>query len=296
MFPHTSRTSRGVEKLENACIAAGGALSVGLEPAPAYLPQGFDATIAGYEAFLRLVVGATRDVAAAYKFNLAFFESLGPDGIDLLYRIRADLPAGALVIADAKRGDIGTTAEHYARALYEDLRADSATVNPLMGRDACEPFLAHADKLTFFLVLTSNPGASDFLIPGGLYRSIATRLVEWNSRGNVGFVVGATRAEQVQEIRALAPGIPFLIPGIGAQGGDLDATAALGRVAAPSSTAYAGLLFHVTRGVLPAKDEPGDAAALIQQKSRAWRDRIAQAVAQSASSPPTQRSAQHVGR
>lgn len=287
--PSTERGAffSGTEKLRAASAKAGGFLSVGLEPCDDYLPQGFAPGIEGHERFLRLIIEATSGLVAAYKFNLAFFEALGPPGWDLLYRIRADVPAESFIIADAKRGDIGTTAEHYARGLYESFGADSATVNPLMGRDACEPFLAYAGKLTFLLVLTSNPGADDFLLPGGLYRDIATKAAMWNTRRNIGFVVGATRPERVAEVRALAPEVPFLVPGVGAQGGELDAAARDGVMAG----SFPGLLFHITRGVLPSKDEPGDAGDLIRAKTLAWRDRINTAVEQAAKP----RSTPHVG-
>lgn len=271
-------------KLRSAVALTGSALSVGLEPCDAYVPAGYGGSIAGHERFLRTIIDATAGLAAAYKFNLAFFEALGPAGWELMFRVRERLPAEALVIADAKRGDIGSTAEHYAAALYERLGADSATVNPLMGRDACEPFLACADRLTFFLVLTSNPGASDFLLPGGLYRRIAEGVASWNTRENAGMVVGATRPEQVAEVRAIAGDAPFLIPGVGAQGGDLESVAASGRVRGdgPDGTCRgsggAGLLFHVTRGVLPARGEAGDAARLIRSKCEGWHGRIRRAL------------------
>lgn len=285
--PAVSRLVRSVER-------SGSLLSVGLEPSPAYLPSGFADDLKGHERFLRLIIDATRGRVAAYKFNLAFFESLGPAGWDLLFRVRQTLPEDAYIIADAKRGDIGTTAEHYARALYERLGADGATVNPLMGRDACEPFLAYEDRLTFFLVLTSNPGAADFLSVDGLYSRIASRLSEWNTRGNIGMVVGATRSEQVAEVRAIAGAAPFLIPGIGAQGGDLEGVARSGRTQAEMARDFPGLVFHVTRGVLPAHGEPGDPAELIAAKCDAWNRAIRAAL--SFGDGTTERSGRHVDR
>lgn len=261
-------------KLRSATTRRASFLSAGLEPCPSHLPRGFAPDIEGYERFLSCVVEATRGVVAAYKLNLAFFEALGPRGIDLLYRVRAALPSDTLVIADAKRGDIGTTAEHYARALYERLGADAATVNPLMGRDSAEPFLAHADKLTFFLALTSNPGATDFLVPGGLYRRIAEAVVSWNTRGNAALVVGATHPGLVGELRRAAPDLPFLVPGIGAQGGELEATARQGIAA----RGWPAMLFHVTRGLLPLAGEPGDPADLIRARAQEWRSRINRAL------------------
>jgi len=249
------------EKLRAAEERHGALLSVGLEPAPEYLPDGFEPTMAGYRSFLSLIVAATEGLAAAYKFNLAFFESLGPEGSRLLHDIRAMLPDDALVIADAKRGDIGSTARHYALAIYDQLAADSVTLNPLMGRDSAEPFLAYPDKLTFFLVLTSNPGADDFLLRDGLYRRIAETVTQWGSPEQVGFVVGATRPDFLSEIRALAPKTMFLVPGVGAQGGDVDAVMRNGRI----SEAESGMLIHATRWLLPVKGEPGDPGSIIRQ-------------------------------
>lgn len=275
------------------------ALSIGLEPSPAYLPEGFSPDLPGYERFLRGIVDATADLAAAFKFNLAFFESLGPAGLHLLERVRHAMPSDAFVIADAKRGDIGTTAEHYARALFGWLSADSATVNPLMGRDSAEPFLAHHDRLTFFLVLTSNPGAADFLLQDRLYERVARTVASWNGRGNCGFVVGATKTAQVAELRAIAAtsgDVPFLVPGIGAQGGELEATAIGGRVGgkADGSGTFQHMLFHVTRGVLPTKDERGDPFQIIRNKAMQWRDAVNAALAQPGE-PTNQRSGANVG-
>jgi len=265
---------QAVAKLDAAQRRTGGLLSVGLEPSPEYLPAGFAPTIAGYEAALRLIIDATGDLACAFKINLAFFESLGSPGAALLERVRSAIPGDVLLIADAKRGDIGSTAKHYARALYDVLGADAATVNPLMGRDSAEPFLAYASKLTYFLGLTSNPGAADFLLPGGLYRSIASAVADWNTAGNCGLVVGATRSDHVADMRALAPSIPFLVPGVGAQGGDLEAVLRHGSI----SPEAPGLLIHVTRGILPAAGETGDPGAIIRQKAIQWRDRTGSGV------------------
>ncbi|HVZ94914.1 MAG TPA: orotidine-5'-phosphate decarboxylase [Phycisphaerales bacterium] len=253
-------------------------VSVGLEPHPDYLASGFTPSLANYESFLRVIIDATAGLACAYKFNLAFFEALGPDGVAMLYRVRSRLPDDVLIIADAKRGDIGSTARCYASALYDSLGADSATVNPLMGRDSAEPFLAYRDKLTFFLALTSNPGASDFIIPDNLYLSIARSIQEWTAGENAGIVVGATRPVMVKDVRAAAPSLPFLIPGVGAQGGDLEETARLARLAPPSPANFSGMIFHVTRGVLPSKEDSGDPADVIRRKATEWRDRTAAAM------------------
>lgn len=260
----------------------GSLLSIGLEPSVTYLPRGFEPTIEGHGRFLLGLIEATRGVACAYKLNVGFFEALGTAGWDLMERVREATPGECLLIADGKFGDIGTTAERYAEAMYVRLGADAATVNPLMGRDSVEAWLAHPDRLTFFLVLTSNPGASDFLLTDGLYRRIARHLVEWGGQakagGSVGFVVGATRADRIGEVRQIGPDVPFLVPGIGAQGGSVRDTAEAGRAEAPAD-GFPGLLFHVTRGVLPGPEEEGDVFEIIRRKAERWRDSVSRALA-----------------
>jgi orotidine-5'-phosphate decarboxylase len=263
-----------LDRLQAAAARTGGVLSVGLEPSPDYLPAGFAPTFDGYASFLKLIVEETRDLACAYKFNLGFFESLGVDGARLLEQTRALVPDDAFLIVDGKRGDIGSTAQHYARACFESLGADAATVNPLMGRDAAMPFLEYTDKLTFFLVVTSNPGAGDFLLVDGLYRRIARHVVGWAEHGNAGFVVGATRADRVEEVRNIAPEVPFLVPGVGAQGGEIDAVVQSGR----GDAAHPTLLFHVTRGILPQADDPRDAGQVIRERAEGWLENIRSAM------------------
>lgn len=277
-MPTTSPTA--AEKLAEIQRRTGSVLSAGLEPCPEYLPRGFEPTIRGYEAALRTIIDATAGLVCAYKPNLAFFESLGPDGWALLRRIRDAVPRETLFIADAKRGDIGSTAVHYARAVFEWLDADAVTLNPLMGRDSAAPFLAYRDRLSFFLVLTSNPGAADFLLDEGLYRRVARSVAEWNQEnGNCGMVVGATRSEHIAEIRSIAPGVPFLVPGLGAQKGELERTARLGRATAGDGP---GLIFHVTRGLLPGADDAGPVADTIRAKATDWARRTWTAVEESA--------------
>lgn len=263
------------EKLRAAIRRTGCAISAGIEPASDYLPaEGFTANPDGYSAFFRLFIEVTQDLVAAYKFNLAFFESQGIEGIRLLHRVRDMIPEHAVVIMDAKRGDIGTTAKHYARSIYEGLAADATTVNPLMGRDSAEPFLEYEDRLTYFLALTSNPGAGDFLQPDQLYLRIAERVQSWGPRGQAGLVVGATKGiEEIQAIRRVAPDLPFLVPGLGAQGGDAAVVCAAGAMRAQGASRvsgfeHAGLLLHSTRGLLPTASDPGnDVSSVIREKT-----------------------------
>lgn len=267
--------SAALETLREAHASRSTLLSVGLEPGPKYLARGFEPTLDGYERFLRLIIEATTGIAAAYKFNVAFFEALGSEGWGLMERLRADLPRDALAIADGKFCDIGSSAERYAEAMYGRLGVDSATVNPMLGRDSVEPWLAWSDRLTFFLVLTSNPGARDVLLVDGLYRRLARSLTQWGSEGGassaVGFVVGATRGDRIGEVREIAPEVAFLVPGVGAQGGSIEETVAIGR---RPGGGYPGLLFHVTRGLLPDPEESGDPGEIIRRKAEGWRDSV----------------------
>lgn len=260
-----------IQKLRDAQTRTGSLLCVGLEPCPEYQPKGMPCNLEGYEEALRRIIQATEGLVCAYKFNVAFFESLGWEGAELLYCIRDLIPDDVLLIADAKRGDIGSTAKHYARALYDQLGADAVTLNPLMGFDSAEPFLAYETKLNFFLVLTSNPGAADFLLPDGLYKKIGRKVVDWDQQHNCGFVVGATWPERVGELRAIAPNVPFLVPGVGAQGGEIGRTLEAGSLA---SGTPGGLIFHVTRGILPRDEDTGDIVTIIRNKTEKWRDQI----------------------
>ncbi len=223
-----------LERLDVACNARQSLVCVGLDPDPALMP------VEDVFSFNKAIVDATHDLVCAYKPNLAFYEALGLDGLRALEQtiqhIRRASPA-AILIADAKRGDIGNTAAAYAKALFEVWGFDAATVNPYLGGDAVEPFLAHSDRGAFILCRTSNPGAQDFQdmmvaspgdTPRPLYQEVALRAKEWNRRGNVGLVVGATYPRELEQVRLLCPDTPFLIPGIGSQAGDLEQSVHLG--------------------------------------------------------------------
>lgn len=253
--------SIALDKLKTIQKETGNIISIGLEPSPDYLFHGLTASMTGYKAFLRTIINATCDRACAYKFNLAFFEAL-PGGWDLMFEVRELIPSRCLVIADAKRSDIGTTAQRYASMLYDQLKADAATVNPLMGYDSVKPFLEYRDKLTFLLCLTSNPGADDFLLPNDLYKEIARKANDWSELNNVGLVVGATRPQYLREIREIAPKLPFLIPGIGAQGGNLEETLENAKMEGD----FSGVIVHVTRGILPKDEKDQEPRDVIREK------------------------------
>ncbi len=179
-------------------------------------------------AFNQKIIDSTRDLVCAYKPNMAFYEALGSRGWEALRKTCEYIPAEIPIILDAKRGDIGNTANMYAKALYDVLKADAVTVSPYMGKDAVLPFLEYEDKGSFILCLTSNQGAKDFqlsLIEGRpLYEIVAEKVLSWNEKNNCGLVVGATYPEQLKRIREIAPSLPFLIPGVGAQAGEIEST------------------------------------------------------------------------
>jgi len=217
-----------LEKLLKAARTNGSLLCVGLDPDPELMPAGM-----GVLEFNRAIVDATSDLVCAYKPNLAFYEALGTKGLSALEKTVTYIPDAIPVIGDAKRGDIGSTARAYARALFETLGFDAATVNPYMGYDSLEPFIEYREKGVFILCRTSNAGSIDFQdlvlsgksagVEGGerpLFEVVALRAREWNALGNVGLVVGATYPQELRRVRQLCPQMPLLIPGIGAQGGD----------------------------------------------------------------------------
>lgn len=250
-------------------------LCVGLDPDPAKIPEGVTV-----RDFLMGIVEATTDLVACYKPNIAFFEPWLGEGIDMLREIIAAVPRDVPVLLDAKRGDIGHTSEAYARAVFESLGADAVTVNPYLGRDAVEPFLHYADRHSFLLCRTSNPGAADvqdLQVEGHpLYERIAHLANQWNTRGNVGLVVGATYPAEAARIREICPDLLFLMPGVGAQEGDLAAA-----VRAGMDANGAGIAVNASRGVLYAgvgaagrwADASRDAAARLRDQINAARAR-----------------------
>ena len=211
------------ENAVRAALRGESLVCVGLDTDVAKLPAGLSGNGGALE-FNRAIIRSTADMVCAYKPNSAFYEAMGDGGMDVLAKTREAIPSDVPVILDVKRGDIGNTAEKYATAAYDLLGADAVTVNPYMGFDAVKPFL-RPGKCVFVLCLTSNPSAADFqfLETGGipLYERVARKVVEWAREGEIGLVVGATKPEQLRHIREIAGDLPILIPGIGAQGGDI---------------------------------------------------------------------------
>lgn len=202
-------------------------LCVGLDADQARLPEPFRSGDEGVLGFNRRIIEATQEFACAYKINLAFYEALGDTGMEIVRKTIRHIPGDAIIIGDAKRGDIGNTAEKYAESLLVHLKFHATTVNPYMGKDSVEPFLRDGESGAFILALTSNPGAKDFqyLKIGKdrrpLYENIVRTVKKWNVRHNCGLVVGATRPQQLKAIRAITREMPLLIPGVGTQGGDV---------------------------------------------------------------------------
>ena len=213
-----------VEKLEKISRQNRSLLCIGLDPDPERMPPG----ISVYE-FNKAIIEATSDLVCAYKPNFAFYEALGAEGMDALRRTIKCIPPDIVSIGDGKRNDIGNTAKSYAKALFDIFGLDGATVNPYLGFDGVEPFLEYKDRGVILLCRTSNSGAADFQsllceTPKGLrplFEVVADKARDWNAYGNIGLVVGATYPEELKLIRQRHPDLPLLIPGIGAQGGDL---------------------------------------------------------------------------
>jgi len=261
---------RFFEKLERAARKNGSLLCVGLDPDPELMP------VDDVAAFNRAIIAATCDYVCAYKPNLGFYEALGVKGYAALRETLAAIPGDIPVIGDGKRGDIGNTAKAYARALFDELGFDAVTVNPYLGGDAVEPFLEREDKAAFILCRTSNPGArdlQDLVVNDGdasrpLFEVVAAMASRWNTRGNVGLVVGATYPDELRRVRRICPEMTLLVPGVGAQGGDVAVVMANGLDAKGG-----GLIINVSRQVLYAS-KGADFARAAGEAARRLRDEI----------------------
>jgi uridine monophosphate synthetase len=262
-------------KLETRIRNVDSLLCIGLDPHPEDLSE-----LTGTAALAHCVslFEATQDIAAAYKPNIAFFEVLGPDGIVALQNIIKLIPDEIPVILDAKRGDIASTADAYAQAIFKSYGADAVTVNPYLGKDSINPFISNPENGVFLLCKTSNPGASDLQdLPIGvasdqnasdispainppLFLHVAHLAQKWNINNNLGLVVGATQAESLIEVRTVAPDLWILAPGVGAQGGDLRSALNAGL-----REDGLGMLIPVSRGISRAVN-PREAAKSIQNR------------------------------
>lgn len=265
-----------IEKLGAAQAANDSWVCVGLDPSPERMPAPMLKYDDPFLPFLKAIVDATADLVCAFKPNLGFYLALGAAGVVALERIIAYIPQEIPVILDGKFNDIGNTAQAYARGAFDALGVDAVTANPYLGKDGVAPFLADRDKAAFILARTSNQSARDFqdlhltestndqaskdavFGNGTLYQYVVERAAAWNESfpGACGLVVGATYPEELAHVRRIAPNLPFLIPGIGAQGGDLEAAVRYG-----PNGAGIGPVINSSRGVLYASARDDFAAA-----------------------------------
>jgi len=249
------------------------AVCVGLDVEPDKIPAILKNEKDPVLKFNMEIINATKDYVAAYKPNLAFYEQSGIKGIECFEKTLGSIGDGIIKIADAKRGDIGNTSKKYAHAFFEHFNCDAITVSPYMGEDSISPFLEREDKGVFILALTSNKGSFDFqmqkMADGRyLYEFVIERINSWNVKKNCGLVIGATHPQMFESIRRSAPDLPYLIPGIGAQGGDLESTVKYGFV---KNDILA--LINSSRGIIFASGGP-DFAERAGEEARKLRDQI----------------------
>jgi orotidine-5'-phosphate decarboxylase len=237
------------ERLNQICIEKNSLVCVGLDvdlkKIPSFILEKSDPLF----YFNQAIIDATLEHAAAYKINTAFFEAYGAKGWEAMAKIVKYLPDDMIKIADAKRGDIGNTSKMYARAFFQEMNFDAITVNPYLGYDAVAPFLEDEEKGVFILCHTTNKGAEDFQkFSNGkktLFEMVAENVRQWNSKNNCGLVVGATYPDEMKHIRNLVPELPFLVPGLGAQGGDFDLA-----IRYATNQNGLGAIFNFSRGII----------------------------------------------
>lgn len=238
------------EQLFKQIIKKKSYLCVGLDTDPDKIPSHLLSSDDPVFEFNKQIIDATHDHCVAYKPNIAFYEALGPRGWESLQKTLEYIPKDVFTIADAKRGDIGNTSTLYAKAFFQQMNFDSITVAPYMGEDSVKPFLQFKDKWVILLAHTSNSGSTDFQLIESvatgmkLYEEVLVKAQEWATPDQLMFVVGATQAEKFESIRALAPDNFFLVPGVGAQGGDLEMTSRFGM------NKQCGLLVNSSRAIL----------------------------------------------
>jgi len=261
-----------VEKLLNISKKNNSLLCVGLDTDIQKIPKFLLKEKDPIFEFNKRIIDSTFDLVCAYKPNSAFYEALGIKGWESLKKTVDYISKDIIIILDAKRGDIGNTARMYAKAIFDELNMDGVTLNPYLGEDAVLPFLEYENKCSFILCLTSNKGAEDFQLQKinekPLYEIVAEKVLNWNKKKNCGLVVGATYPEQLKKIREVAFDLPFLIPGVGAQGGEIESTVKYG-------TDKDGNLaiINSSRGVIYASQD-FDFAEKAKQEARKLRDLI----------------------
>jgi orotidine-5'-phosphate decarboxylase len=266
----TSQSAPFSERLTNAWASTHSLVCVGLDPDVAKIPARFAKSSQPIFEFNKEIIDATHDLVCAYKPQIAFYSAIGAEKqLELTIQYIRERAPRAIVVLDSKRGDVGNTAAAYAAEAFERYAADAVTINPYMGEDSVRPFIKDASRAAIILCRTSNSGARDFqdlLVEGKpLYQHVAQRAArEWNQLNNVLFVVGATYPEEMTMLRKAHPEITFLVPGIGAQGGDLKATLDNGLDANKQ-----GLLISSSRQIIFAGDQ-----AAIRKAAQTLRDEI----------------------
>jgi orotidine-5'-phosphate decarboxylase len=273
-----SSSNTFTQQLQSAWASQGSILCVGFDPDPKRLPAVFQGKPEGIFEFCREIADATADTVCCFKPQFAYFASQRAEAqLEKLTRYLKDQYPHVPVILDSKRGDIGSTADHYALEAFERYGADAVTVNPYMGFDTIEPYLKHAGKGVIVLCRTSNPGGSDLqflnVTASGepLYLHVATLAAkQWNASGQISLVVGATFPEEIAQVRAIVGEMPLLIPGIGAQGGDIDATVKAGGIPNQPGT---GMMINSSRAILYASSG-NDFAEAARKVAIATRDAL----------------------
>ena len=260
------------KRLKNICAKKNSLVCVGLDVDLNKIPEFILQKNEPHVYFSQAIIDATIEYAAAYKINTAFFEACGTAGWDAMTKIVNYLPDSVIKIADAKRGDIGNSSRMYAKAFFEKLNFDAITVNPYPGFDGVAPFIEKEEKGVFVLCHTSNKGAEDFQKfsdgKNKLFEIVAERVKQWNSLNNCGLVVGATFPDEMKHVRNLTPELPFLVPGLGAQGGDF-------QLAVKYASAGNGAIFNFSRSIIYASKENNFTEA-AGKKTKQMRDEINQ--------------------
>jgi len=273
-----SRSNTFNQQLQSAWASQGSMLCVGFDPDPKRLPLSLQGKPEGIYEFCREIADATADLVCAFKPQFAYFASQRAEAqLEKLIKHLKDNYPHIPVILDSKRGDIGSTADHYALEAFDRYGADAVTVNPYMGFDTIEPYLKHAGKGVIVLCRTSNPGGSDLqflnVAPNGepLYLHVAKLAAQhWNSSNQISLVVGATFPEEIAKVRAIVGEMPLLIPGIGAQGGDIDATVSAGKIAGKPGS---GMIINSSRAILYASSG-ADFAKAAREVATTTRDAL----------------------
>jgi orotidine-5'-phosphate decarboxylase len=277
-----------LERLAARSAATGTVLCLGIDPDPAALPAGFEPDLRGVERFAALILDAALPYVAAVKPNLSFYEAFGAAGLAVLERLRARIPGDVPVIGDGKRGDIDSTSARQSAAYFDGLGFDAVTVNPYVGEEALRSYLERPDRFAYVLCRTSNPGAAEIQAlrvanpDEPLWARVARVVAGWGPGGTAGLVVGATAPDELRAARAIAPGLSFLVPGVGAQGGAIEPVLAAGPATAPPAGGRpgGGLVVNVSRGIAgaalaePGRDGPADLGERLAEAARSWSARL----------------------